>query len=162
MISAASVPVVATQLNWAPTCEIDHIVNYRFAPILGMFKVSPTKFVWSRSSIRCQETRCPGLCCPSQPLSSPTSPWQCQLCQAQLSSQQVFQTEILFFGILYCFFIDHLVCTICFVHQVEALMENIEDDMEGLVTSRDPALLEEMIHRQAEKNLFSACLVAPL
>ena len=29
-------------------------------------------------------------------------------------------------------------------------MEKIEDDMEGLVTSRDPALLEEMIHRQAE------------
>ena len=47
VISAASVPVVATQLNWAPTCEIDKLypVNYRFAPILGMFKVSPTKFV---------------------------------------------------------------------------------------------------------------------
>jgi len=29
-------------------------------------------------------------------------------------------------------------------------MEKIEDDMEGLVTSRDPALLEEMIHRYWE------------
>ena len=37
----------------------------------------------------------------------------------------------------------------CVVHQIEALMDKVEDDMEGLVTSRDPTLLEEMIHRQA-------------
>ena len=27
-------------------------------------------------------------------------------------------------------------------------MEKIEDDLEGYVTTRDPAILEEMIHRQ--------------
>ena len=42
---------------------------------------------------------------------------------------------------------------ICVVHQVEDLMEKIEDDMEGLVTSRDPVLLEEMIHRQVMVKL---------
>ena len=36
---------------------------------------------------------------------------------------------------------------ICVVHQIEALMDKVEDDLEGLVTTRDPVLLEEMIHR---------------
>jgi len=33
---------------------------------------------------------------------------------------------------------------------IEALMDKVEDDLEGLVTTRDPVLLEEMIHRYWE------------
>ena len=31
-------------------------------------------------------------------------------------------------------------------------MDKVEDDLEGLVTTRDPVLLEEMIHRQASSK----------
>ena len=41
-----------------------------------------------RSSIRCAEPHCEGLCCPPNSVSSP---WKCQICQAERSSQQVKQ-----------------------------------------------------------------------
>ena len=43
-----------------------------------------------RSSIRCAEPDCEGLCCPP---SSVSSPWRCQICQAERSSQQVVQNN---------------------------------------------------------------------
>ena len=35
-------------------------------------------------------------------------------------------------------------------------MDKVEEDLEGLVTTRDPALLEEMIHRQAVLEIQSS------
>ena len=43
-----------------------------------------------RSSIRCAEPDCEGLCCPPSSLSSP---WKCQICQSERSSQQVVQNN---------------------------------------------------------------------
>ena len=152
-----------------------------------MIKVR-TNIAWSRSSIRCQEPGCQGLCSPSNPLSSPTSPWQpsppsptspwqCHLCQAQLSSHQVISTppedmetqsklehhgiRKWFYLIFACWPSNLLLWCSCkqtksdqifVVHQIEALMDKVEDDLEGLVTTRDPVLLEEMIHRQASSK----------
>ena len=46
-----------------------------------------------RSSIRCAEPDCEGLCCPPNSFSSP---WKCQICQAERSSQQVMQNNAKF------------------------------------------------------------------
>ena len=84
VFSVASALAAVIPPSWAPTCEI-----WQLYPLSSVHCESYDK-TCSRSSIRCQEAQCPGLTCPSLPL-SPTSTWHCQCCSAQLSSQQVLQ-----------------------------------------------------------------------